>query len=92
MKDKIISYIKNNYKNLLLVLAYIIIASLVYVIWFNSLWHLWYVNVAVVLVIVVSGCVIGYFFIKSENKIKEESIKQENIITTKESEEKIETN
>lgn len=71
MKDKILNYIKNNYKNILLVLAYIIIACAVYVVWFDSMWHLWYVNMITIIVITLIGVAIGYLYIKSENKAKE---------------------
>ncbi len=57
---------KNQYKNILLVIGYIIVTSSVYGVWFHSLWHLWFVDVIIVLVIIAIGCVIGYFYIKSE--------------------------
>lgn len=77
MKDKILDYIKNNYKNIILVLAYIIIACAVYVVWFNSMWHLWYVNMITIIVIISIGITIGYLYIKSDNKAKK--IKEEKI-------------
>ena len=78
MKDKILDYIKNNNKNILLVLAYIIIACAVYVVWFNSMWHLWFVNMITIIVIISIGITIGYFYIKSENKAKIDKEKLEN--------------
>lgn len=69
--------IKKQYKNLILIAAYIIAASLVYGIWFNSIWHLWYINLITVFVIVAVGCVIGYFYLKSEIK-KQEQLEAEN--------------
>lgn len=68
MKEKASEYIKNNWKNILLVLAYIIIASLVYGFWFESLWHLWYINLIAIIAIIAIGVALGYFYIKSENK------------------------
>ena len=64
--------IKKQYKNLILIAAYIIAAALVYSIWFNSIWHLWYINLITVFVIVTAGCVIGYFYLKSEIKKQEQ--------------------
>lgn len=60
--------IKKQWKNLIIVFFYILFASLVYGIWFDSLWHKWYIDFITVLVIVIIGCVIGYFYIKSELK------------------------
>ena len=68
MKEKASEHIKNNWKNILLVLAYIIIASLVYGFWFESLWHLWYINLIAIIAIIAIGVALGYFYIKSENK------------------------
>lgn len=62
---------KTQYKNILLVIGYIIIAAVVYGIWLHSVLKLWYVDVLVVLAIVAIGITIGYFYIKSEmNKTK----------------------
>lgn len=57
---------KKQYKNLLLVAGYIIIAATVYGIWVDSLWKLWYVDLLVVLAVVILGVTIGYFYIRSE--------------------------
>ena len=66
--------IKNNLKNFLLVIAYIIISVAVYVVWFDSLWHLWYVDVITGVVIVALGIVIGYFYLKGEEDNKNKKI------------------
>ena len=76
MKEKILDYIKKNWKNLILVLVYIVIASLVYGLWFDSLWHLWFVNLIIIIVIVIIGLIIGYFYIKGENNKIEDEKKQ----------------
>ncbi len=80
--------IKKQYKNLILIAAYIIAAALVYGIWFNSIWHLWYINLITVFVIVVVGCVIGYFYLKAEIKKQEqlEAEKNEAIVDNNTSE------
>lgn len=78
-----LEHIKNNYVNICVAIVYTTIASLVYGIWSYSAWHLWYVTFIIVIFIVGIGFVIGYFWIRSENKklqpkeeIKEESIVQ----------------
>ena len=42
----------DHWKELSIVFVYIVVASLVYVVWFNSLWGLWYVNLITVLAII----------------------------------------
>lgn len=74
---KIKDLIKKQWKNLTVVFFYILFASLVYGIWFDSLWHLWYIDFITVLVIVIIGCIIGYFYIKSELKHDDASKKVE---------------
>ena len=70
---------KRQYKKALLALVYIIMALLVYNIWFDAMWHLWYVNVITSIVIVALGVVIGYFWIKAEDEktLKESQSKTE---------------
>ncbi len=77
MKEKA-EYIKKNWKNLLLVLIYIVIASLVYIFWFDSMWHLWFINLIAVIVIIIVGVIIGYFYIKGENKALEKNKEKHN--------------
>lgn len=69
--------IKNNYKKLLLVLAYIVVACMVYGVWFNALWNLWYVTLITIILIVGIGILIGYFYIKPDIKKNENSIEKE---------------
>lgn len=66
MKTKIQEIWNKQYKNIILAICYTIIACCVYCVWVESLWHLWYVDMLVGLLVVALGCVIGYFFIKSE--------------------------
>ena len=75
MKD----FIKKYYLNILLVLFYTGIAMTVYIVWFDSMWHLWYVDFITAIIIFAIGCVLGYFYIKSEMKknIKPEEKKEE---------------
>lgn len=65
-----------HWKELLIVGAYIVVASLVYGRLFHSLWKLWYVDVIIVLVIVAIGAIIGYFYIKGMDKEKEAQEKE----------------
>lgn len=69
---------KSQYKNIILVPVYILIASIVYGIWFHSLWGLWYVTLITILTIIIIGVTIGYFYIKSELN------KEKNIVENKE--------
>ena len=49
----------------------------IYVTWFESLWHLWFVDVIAALLILSGGIVIGYFYlkgiVKEENKDNNQS-------------------
>lgn len=70
MKD----IIKSNYKDILLVIGYIIVAEMIYVVLANYLWAKWYINLIVAIIILVIGIVIGIFYVKSvinEKKNKE---------------------
>ena len=62
------NFIKNNYFKLCIIIAYTIIACLVYGIWTYSAWTLWYVTLIIVIAICILGAVIGYIWLKSENK------------------------
>lgn len=63
-----IDFVKKYYLNILLVVFYTAIAMTVYIIWFDSLWHLWYIDVITGIVILAIGCVLGFFYVKSEVK------------------------
>ena len=71
MKD----LIKKYYPIMLLDLVYTTVAITVYIVWVESCWHLWYVNVIVGLTIFALGLVIGYLYIKAkiEKEKKEET-------------------
>ena len=76
MKD----FLKKYYLNLILVLIYTGLAMTVYIVWFESLWHLWYVDMITGFVILGLGGFLGYLYIKSEMKKdepKKEEIKKE---------------
>lgn len=60
------NFVKKFYSNLLLVLIYTAIAMTVYIVWFDSMWHLWYIDMITGIVILAIGGVLGYFYIKSE--------------------------
>ena len=61
MKD----FIKKFYKDLLLVVGYTGVAIAVYVVWLESMWHLWYVDFITAFLILGLGALIGYFYMKS---------------------------
>ncbi len=67
-------FIKKYYKHLLLVVFYSVLALTIYIIWFNSLWHLWYVDVITALVILGISVFLGYDYMKGV--IKEEMEKE----------------
>ena len=65
-----------------LTLAYTCIADVVYIIWFNSLWHLWFINVITGICITAIGFTIGYIYLKRTiiaDKAKEEALKNEDL-------------
>ncbi len=97
--------LKKQYKNVILVCCYIIIATLVYTVSADCLWDIWWIDVIVGILIAALGCYIGYKFIKSEeaervkkleaaeeNKVVEEPIVEENTATENNEEEKVEEN
>ncbi len=88
-----IDFVKKYYLNILLVVFYTAIAMTVYIIWFDSLWHLWYIDLITGVIIFAIGCVLGYFYVKSEVKKRtqasEAKTKKEEI-TTEKVEEKVE--
>ncbi len=67
-------FVKKYYKHLLLVLFYSVLALVIYIIWFNSLWHLWYVDVITAIVILGLSVFLGYDYMKGV--IKEEKEKE----------------
>lgn len=75
--------LKKIYKKLLLVAAYTIIACIVYGYWFYIIWGKWYISLIIILVAIIIGGVIGYFYVK--NDLKPET-KEEPIDTPKEME------
>ncbi len=71
-------YIKKYYTILLLAIIYTTVAITVYIIWFNSMWHLWFVNVIAGILIFGLGVVITYLYIKAKiDKEKKEEAKDE---------------
>ena len=71
MKD----YLKRYYKECILIFFYIAVAVAAYVCWFDSLWHLWYIDLLTAATIVVIGGTIGFLYVKSIEK--EESHKEQ---------------
>lgn len=75
--------IKKYYTIMLLAIVYTTVAITVYIVWFDSMWHLWYVNVIAGLLIFALGLAISYLYIKGKiEKEKKEETKDE---TTKKS-------
>ena len=74
-------FVKKYYKHLLLVLFYSVLALVIYIIWFNSLWHLWYVDVITAIVILGLSVFLGYDYMKGvikEEKEKEDKALEDN--------------
>ena len=64
-------FIKEQYKNILLVIGYISVALAVYITLSNSLGWPWWAALLISLGIISIGVVMGYFYIKGEMKPKE---------------------
>ena len=76
MKD----FLKRYYKELILIFFYIAIACAAYICGFDSMWHLWYVDLVTGLAILALGVTVGFIYISSlekENKKKEEKVTEE---------------
>lgn len=63
--------IKENYVNICIASVYTILVMLVYGIWSYSAWRLWWVTMLIVIILLVAGFVISFFWIKSEIKAKQ---------------------
>ena len=61
------------HKSFLLVFGYIVVASVVYGVWFHALFKLWYVDFLVILFIVIVGVICGYFYIRSIDAANKEN-------------------
>ena len=84
-------FIKKYFKHLVLVAVYTILMITIYVVWFESLWHLWYVDFITGVVILAGGIALGTQYIKSIVKETEAKEKKENIEEVKIEEPKEET-
>lgn len=72
--------LKKYLNTFLLATAYTAIAIVIYVMWFDYLWHLWFVDLITALIITTIGVVITHFYIKSKiikEKEQEELLKHE---------------
>lgn len=72
--------IKKEYKSICLVLGYIFVAELVYVSLAIIFLHKWYFGLIAGILVFLIGAVIGFFYVKSENKKhkeEEKSIEEE---------------
>ena len=83
------NFVKKYFKHILMVAIYTILFLIIYIVWFESLWHLWYVDVITAIVILGLGITIGYFYLKGVVKETEEKEKLE---AQNETVEKIEEN
>jgi len=59
---------EKHWKELLLITVYIITAIAIYVVWFHTKWHLWYVDILTALAITAIGVAIGIYYIKDLDK------------------------
>ena len=57
-------YIKNNYKYLIAAIGYIVVATFVYGVLADSLWHKWFLTLITCFVVVLIGFTVAYFYIK----------------------------
>ena len=65
--------LKLEWKNIILVLAYILVAELVYITLMVTVVKLWYVALIVGIAILLIGLLIGYLYIKSDyRRVKED--------------------
>ena len=71
------NFVKKYFKHILMVAIYTILFLIIYIVWFESLWHLWYVDVITAIVILGLGITIGYFYLKGVVKETEEKEKLE---------------
>lgn len=62
MKD----LLKNQYKNVILVISYIVVATTVYTVCADCVFERWYIDLITAIFMISIGIVIGYFYIKSE--------------------------
>lgn len=69
------NFVKKYFKHILMVAIYTILFLIIYIVWFESLWHLWYVDVITAIVILGIGITIGYFYLKGVVKETEEKEK-----------------
>ena len=58
--------VKNNFKLIMLALCYTLAGIIIYGYLFNKLFHLWYVTLLVILVLLIAGSVCGYLYVKAE--------------------------
>lgn len=61
----------NHWKELIIIVSYVVVGCLAYCVWFNSLWHKWYINLITAVVIIIIGAVIGFFYIQSVDRDRE---------------------
>ena len=69
--------IKNQYKNLILVLCYMTLSTLVYVVAAECIWEIWWLDVIVGLIVIGIGIYIGYRYIKSEEEARIKKLEKE---------------
>ncbi len=76
-------FLKSYYKELILIFFYIAIACGAYICWFDSLWHLWYVDLVTGLAIASIGIVVGFIYISSLEKEKKAKTTEETKVEDK---------
>ena len=65
--------IKAHYKDILLVLGYIIVAEMIYITLVDDLWHLWYINLLVGVGIFIIGIIFAIALLATSNSSRYET-------------------
>jgi hypothetical protein len=74
-----IEIVKNHFKRIMLALGYTLAGIIIYGYLFNKLFHLWYVTLLVILVLLIAGSVCGYLYVKAEiNEQKKANLVENN--------------
>ena len=75
MKD----IVKNHFKRIMLALGYTLAGIIIYGYLFNELFHLWYVTLLVIIVMLIAGTICGYLYVKAEiNEQKKANLVENN--------------
>jgi uncharacterized membrane protein AbrB (regulator of aidB expression) len=71
--------VKNHFKRIILALGYTLAGIIIYGYLFNELFHLWYVTLLVIIVMLIAGTICGYLYVKAEiNEQKKANLVENN--------------